>query len=419
MRAVQLELAEVAPTPEHGAGPTPEQRRAIEARDRDVLLEAGAGTGQDPGARRPLLRRRRGARGSRRDPRLHVHRAGGRRASTPDPRTELAARAAHAEGERAELLAKMSRDSERAWISTIHGFCRRLLASHPVAVGLDPRFRVLDEPEADRVAAKAFDEALEALLSAGDREIARLVAAVRIGPLRELVRTAHDELRSLGRPGVALPDPRPSDPGAAVGELAAAARAALDETTESRAGSRQPRPDRDGRRARPELAPGRVRARRARAQLERAAFAGPACRRYREAWRAARRAVVERDTAELYGTCRSWFAASGNASRRSRRSARASTSRTSSSRRCACCASARHRRCLPGALPPRDGRRVPGHERAPARARAAAAGPDTRVFAVGDEFQSIYGFRHADLRVFRRERERIRAQADDRARCCH
>ena len=45
MRAVQLELAELAPAPEQGAGPTPEQRRAIEARDRDVLLEAGAGTG--------------------------------------------------------------------------------------------------------------------------------------------------------------------------------------------------------------------------------------------------------------------------------------------------------------------------------------------------------------------------------------
>ena len=42
-------------------------------------------------------------------------------------------------------------------------------------------------------------------------------------------------------------------------------------------------------------------------------------------------------------------------------------------------------------------------------------GPDTHVFAVGDEFQSIYGFRHADLRVFQHERDRIRAQPDDRA----
>src|SRR4029453_5037406 len=43
------------------------------------------------------------------------------------------------------------------------------------------------------------------------------------------------------------------------------------------------------------------------------------------------------------------------------------------------------------------------------------AGAETRVFAVGDEFQSIYGFRHADLRVFRRERERMRSEPQDRA----
>ncbi len=30
-----------------------------------------------------------------------------------------------------------------------------------------------------------------------------------------------------------------------------------------------------------------------------------------------------------------------------------------------------------------------------------AAGPEKDVFFVGDEFQSIYGFRHADVEVFR------------------
>jgi ATP-dependent exoDNAse (exonuclease V) beta subunit len=38
-------------------------------------------------------------------------------------------------------------------------------------------------------------------------------------------------------------------------------------------------------------------------------------------------------------------------------------------------------------------------------------GPDTRLFTVGDEFQSIYGFRHADVEVFRAERERGRRLA--------
>ena len=32
-------------------------------------------------------------------------------------------------------------------------------------------------------------------------------------------------------------------------------------------------------------------------------------------------------------------------------------------------------------------------------------GPGTEVFTVGDEFQSIYGFRHADVAVFRARRD--------------
>jgi ATP-dependent exoDNAse (exonuclease V) beta subunit len=36
----------------------------------------------------------------------------------------------------------------------------------------------------------------------------------------------------------------------------------------------------------------------------------------------------------------------------------------------------------------------------------ALRGPETRVFRVGDEFQSIYRFRNADLAVFRDERRR-------------
>ena len=41
-------------------------------------------------------------------------------------------------------------------------------------------------------------------------------------------------------------------------------------------------------------------------------------------------------------------------------------------------------------------------------------GPETRLFVVGDEFQSIYGFRNADLEVFRSERAQAEAAPDDR-----
>ena len=38
----------------------------------------------------------------------------------------------------------------------------------------------------------------------------------------------------------------------------------------------------------------------------------------------------------------------------------------------------------------------------------ALRGPQTRLFVVGDEYQSIYRFRHADLEVFRGRRRKAR-----------
>src|SRR5688572_4636939 len=41
----------------------------------------------------------------------------------------------------------LARELDAAWISTIHGFCHRLLRAHPFAAGIDPRFRVLDDSQ--------------------------------------------------------------------------------------------------------------------------------------------------------------------------------------------------------------------------------------------------------------------------------
>src|SRR6476619_7323070 len=55
-----------------------------------------------------------------------------------------------------------------AWVSTIHGFCRRLLGTHPLAAGIDPGFRVLDEPQALVLQAEAFTSALGAFCAADE-----------------------------------------------------------------------------------------------------------------------------------------------------------------------------------------------------------------------------------------------------------
>ena len=419
MTGAQLRLGAEPPATPSAREPTPEQARAIEARDRDVLLEAGAGTGKTL----VLVERFCAA----------VEEQGGidgvlaftftERAAAElrhRIRVELAARAAGADArgdaERAALLGAMSRDSERAWISTIHGFCRRLLSSHPVALGLDPTFRVLDEPEADRIATRAFDDALEELIAGGDPEAARLVAAIGIPSLRDLARTAHDELRSLGHLDAELPQPRLADPAAAIAELVRAARAALEETSGSR-GSRA-NIDRiaDAAALDPDSTPDEADLAALELSSGAAAFSGSACGRYREAWKAARRAVFENQAADLYTHLAELVRGFG------RRFAELKGERSGLDFEDLQLEALRLLRGHPGiARAYRERfRHVMVDEFQDTNEVQLAlvrllSGPDTRVFAVGDEFQSIYGFRHADLRVFRRERERISADPRERA----
>ena len=93
-----------------------------------------------------------------------------------------------------------ARDAEGAWISTIHGFCSRVLRSHALSAGIDPEYRVLDALESERVALEAFDRALADFLGEGeDPERLELVAAYTPDTLREMVRTAYSRLRSRGQ----------------------------------------------------------------------------------------------------------------------------------------------------------------------------------------------------------------------------
>jgi len=411
----QLALIE---EPSEGGGPTPEQARAIEARDRDVMLEAGAGTGKTL----VLVERycEAAESGAGIDGILaftFTERAAAELRGRI--RDELAARsaaaAARGEGERAAELATMSRDSERAWISTIHGFCRRLIAAQPIALGLDPRFRVLDAPEADRVARRAFDEALEELLAGGDPEATGLVAAVGIGPLSEIVRSAHDELRSLGQRQPSLPPAPVPDPEAAVRELVAAARAAIAETDGAKRTKWTERIERAA-----ELEPASVHPEAAIAELElrsnAQAFSGQACRRYQQAWEAARRAALEHESADRYVHLATLVRGFGTryAALKEERSGLDFEDLQHEAVRLL-----EERPAVADAYRERFAHVMVDEFQDTNELQLSLvrllAGGETRVFTVGDEQQSVYGFRHADLRVFRRERERVREEPDSRA----
>ena len=98
-----------------------------------------------------------------------------------------------------------------AWVTTIHGFCNRLLSGHPVAANIDPRFRVLDAPEAERIAAEGFDEALRAFLADGDPDRERTLATYDVPGLRSMVLGVHAELRSRGERRPHAPTPPAAD----------------------------------------------------------------------------------------------------------------------------------------------------------------------------------------------------------------
>ncbi len=135
-------------------------------------------------------------------------------------RSRVRARLAAA-GERAA-----ARDVERAQISTIHGFCSGVLRAHAVAAGLDPGFTVLPTATTRALRERAFEIALAELLTdvGGAPRTDALDLAAGWGPdrLRSAILDVHDALRSQGQTVPRLP---PWVPRHTVGEALAGLRA--------------------------------------------------------------------------------------------------------------------------------------------------------------------------------------------------
>ena len=93
----------------------------------------------------------------------------------------------------------LARDIERAWISTIHGFCNRLLKSHPFEAGLDPGFRVLDESQSRVLRSEAFTEALARFCAGREPDRLELLATYGSRRLSIMLGGVYERLRSAGR----------------------------------------------------------------------------------------------------------------------------------------------------------------------------------------------------------------------------
>ncbi|HTZ85812.1 MAG TPA: UvrD-helicase domain-containing protein [Solirubrobacteraceae bacterium] len=100
-----------------------------------------------------------------------------------------------------------ARDTEAAFVGTFHGFCASLLRAHPLAAGLDPDFAVLEEGTAGRLRERAFDTAVRKFLAEDRQEAADLLAAYGIDRVRTMLVQVYLELRSRGERLPRLPAP--------------------------------------------------------------------------------------------------------------------------------------------------------------------------------------------------------------------
>ena len=167
----------------------PEQRAAVDARG-EVFVSAGAGTGKTTVLVERFVR-------AVCDEGLDVESVlviTYTRKAAGELRARIRA-ALHARG-RPDLARRL----DGAWISTIHGFCSRLLRAHPFAVGIDPRFRELDDEHGAVIRGEAFERALASFCATRDAERLRLLATYGAQGLRRKL-TARLRDAPLRRPG--------------------------------------------------------------------------------------------------------------------------------------------------------------------------------------------------------------------------
>ena len=312
----------------------------------------------------------------------------------------------------------LARALDGAWISTIHGFCHRLLKAHPFAAGLDPRFRVLDDSDGRVLRSEAFAAALAAFCADGHPDRLQLLATYGRPALRRMLTGVYETLRAAGLPLELLIGGRPAL-GERVGELREAARClAADEGATENAREHAARAlellDRDTRpdrllelgdvRARGERAAAYEEARRA---VEQAALDELAARdrdllqelltAFAEAYADAKRRESALDFEDLQLVARDLLLARPDIRQKEAWRFRAiMVDEFQDTNRLQC----ELVDLLSGTRPVSE---------QPALSREPEPPLETERFFVGDEFQSIYGFRHADVDVFRERR----AQAGD------
>jgi ATP-dependent exoDNAse (exonuclease V) beta subunit len=379
---------------------TPEQRHAIERRRGGLALAANAGSGKTSVLveRYVLAVTEDGIAPARILAITFTDRAAG----------ELRERV------RARLVAAGEREAARAaagaFISTFHGFCSRLLRTHAVHAGLTPDFTVLGDTQADALREAAFDRAVGRWLD--DPAALALASAFGVAGLRVAVESIYDELRSRGEraPSLGVPVARHDHAAAGVALARAAAAASAELAAAPASKTIEVALERLARATR--LAAGEGDPPSVAAVEEVAlrngsrALASPACGAYEAARLAFEEACADRlgvPAVVLLDVLLRSFADSYEALKRARGAVDfddlelAAGALLAAHEAVAALWSARFELLMVDELQDTNARQM---------AILSALDRDN-LFTVGDEFQSIYGFRHADVGLFQERRARL------------
>ena len=110
-----------------------------------------------------------------------------------------------AAGNMRKKLAEQFRDDpeirgklERAWVSTVHGFCMRLLRENAVAAGVDPEFRIVEGNEAWRMQQESMAAAMDALFQEHPARLRALIRGLSSFEFEDAVLSAYDAMRGVG-----------------------------------------------------------------------------------------------------------------------------------------------------------------------------------------------------------------------------
>jgi ATP-dependent helicase/nuclease subunit A len=173
-----------------GQGLTDQQRKAITVRDVSVALSAGAGCGKTFVLTERFLTQMEPKRDTR--PKLSelvaitfTERAA--REMRQRIRETCRQRQRNAPQPEADYWQGLIRQLDLARISTIHSFCASLLRAHAAEAGLDPRFQVLEQAQAETLLYEIIDDELRSRLTQQDDSVIDLIVQFGLATLRDMI----------------------------------------------------------------------------------------------------------------------------------------------------------------------------------------------------------------------------------------